>query len=893
MADLFEASVRITPKIDPAATKAEIDKGVVSPLKASAATIASVVGTIGLAKVFSGGLTELKEQQNVLTQTTALLKANAGAANVSAQAISAFAEAEQQKTGQDKEAIQAGENLLLQFRNVKNTLGEGNDVFTQASKLALDLSAATGKDLTSAYQTLGRALQDPEQGSRALRAANVILTASQKETIKTMEDSGDVIGAQKFLLKQLQDQVGGTADAVGKTLGGQLELAKNKLDDAKASIVAGFAPAIEVAANVADHFADVMTKIPSPVAAAAGGLLALAVAARPISIVFSGLKSVLGLAADGIRAIVTRLAAMELSLGGAAIALAGVSAAIGGAVFVYSQFAAEQATATAAAAEYTKAIQKQTGEIDKNVDATTRKLLGDSDAGHILRDAGANADIFTAAIKNQHGELGNLSAVANSNNAISTFEAGMKSGGLATTDLTSELQRLIESGKLSDGQLRAVAGALVQVNSEYAKGKDDASANAYFTGQAGAAAAGAAGDQSDLADSTDAATGASTQQTEAQKLQAAQMQAVTDHAKEQQDALDKLADAQQNLLGGTLSYGDATRAVGQAQRDLDQVQRDHAQAVRDAAKAQTDYNTVLKDPKASPADRADALARLQDAQRRASPQQLADDEANARSKLEQAIDHQASSYADLQEKQAAANGQTFDATQKLDAYKGKLDELIGQHPQVAADLDDLATKINNLPDKKTIILDVHGNITTSPFPSDFGQQIAQDIGDSGSKATEGYRDPDTGGRATGGYVGPGSIHPITEGGVPESLTVNGRQYLLMPSNSSGYVNPIMPGTTSGPGGIAMSTYHPGESNAADGLIARLSMGSDARGEYISEHPEQFGLATVGGNLYTQQEARSLQGISIYVSNPDPMSAAREVAHSLLQAAPGLHGRQAA
>jgi hypothetical protein len=98
------------------------------------------------------------------------------------------------------ESIQSGENLLLTFRSLKNGVGEGNDVFNQATVALVDMARALGKDPQDAAIQLGKALNDPITGMTALRRVGVSFTQDQQKLIKTLAESGDIMGAQKVIL---------------------------------------------------------------------------------------------------------------------------------------------------------------------------------------------------------------------------------------------------------------------------------------------------------------------------------------------------------------------------------------------------------------------------------------------------------------------------------------------------------------------------------------------------------------------------------------------------------------------------------------------------------------------------------------------------------------------
>jgi hypothetical protein len=144
------------------------------------------------------------------------------------------------KSGVDDEAIKSGENLLLTFTNVRNVIGDGNDVFDQATKAALDLSVAMGEDLQSSIIRVGKALQDPVKGATALRRVGVLLTQQQQAQIKSLVRQNDVLGAQRIILRELRTEFGGSAAAaLGATPIGKVNLLRETISNFSADVVAG------------------------------------------------------------------------------------------------------------------------------------------------------------------------------------------------------------------------------------------------------------------------------------------------------------------------------------------------------------------------------------------------------------------------------------------------------------------------------------------------------------------------------------------------------------------------------------------------------------------------------------------------------------------------------
>lgn len=170
------------------------------------------------AQFIRGSIDEARDAAKVSAQTEAVIKATGGSAKVTAVEIGDLAEKISLKAGVDDEAIQTGSNLLLTFKNVRNEIGEGNKVFNRATVAAVDLSAAGFGSIESSSKMLGKALNDPLLGLTALGRAGVTFTEQQEEQIKALVETGDLLNAQKMILKEVESQVGGSAEAQADSL---------------------------------------------------------------------------------------------------------------------------------------------------------------------------------------------------------------------------------------------------------------------------------------------------------------------------------------------------------------------------------------------------------------------------------------------------------------------------------------------------------------------------------------------------------------------------------------------------------------------------------------------------------------------------------------------------
>ena len=202
-------------KIEGAGNKATFglrtfDKGMTNTLKTVgklAAGVAVAAGAIGF-KLASAAY----ESQKVMAQTEAIIKATGGAAGITATQVAKLSTQLSMQIGVDDELIQKSANLLLTFKQIQNQVGEGNQVFDRAVIAAQDLGSVFGSADAAAMQ-LGKALSNPEKGITALNRAGINFTEQQKAQIKTLVASGDVLGAQKIILAEVESQVGGTAAA--------------------------------------------------------------------------------------------------------------------------------------------------------------------------------------------------------------------------------------------------------------------------------------------------------------------------------------------------------------------------------------------------------------------------------------------------------------------------------------------------------------------------------------------------------------------------------------------------------------------------------------------------------------------------------------------------------
>lgn len=164
-----------------------------------------------------------KQALDILRST---IMATGAAAWTSVNDLDAMAQSLQDVTNYSADTIESMQAVLLGFKNIKG------DNFTQATKAILDMATVMKTDLSSAAQSVGKALDDPINGIDSLRKQGFNFSAAQKKLMQDMIDTGDIAGAQKIILDELATTFGGAAEA-GVVAGEQV---KNAWNDFKSGI---------------------------------------------------------------------------------------------------------------------------------------------------------------------------------------------------------------------------------------------------------------------------------------------------------------------------------------------------------------------------------------------------------------------------------------------------------------------------------------------------------------------------------------------------------------------------------------------------------------------------------------------------------------------------------
>lgn len=304
----------------------EMDKQMKENIQTAGKWGAAIAG-IGIVTL-KGFIDAASESERMQAQLNAVLTSTGGIAGVTADGINEMAAAMQKNLAISDETVVAGASMLLTFTNV------GQEVFPDATQAAIDMATALNQGVTPSAEQLsqqmimvGKALNDPTVGATALRKVGVALTEQQMEQIKAFQASGDIMSAQKIILKELGTEYGGSAAAAAKTFQGRMNALGLAFGDIQENIGTGLLPIleklIEPLTQISEYFAGLPQELLTAVgvivmvATAFGGIIAAVGAATfllpTLTAGFAGLTAILGAMVSPIGLIVLALAGLTLA----------------------------------------------------------------------------------------------------------------------------------------------------------------------------------------------------------------------------------------------------------------------------------------------------------------------------------------------------------------------------------------------------------------------------------------------------------------------------------------------------------------------------------------------------------------------------------------------------
>ena len=186
-------------------------------------TMSLTAPLVGMAAV---SLNAFDKQRKAIAQVEAGLKSTGAAVGFTSEQLQKMASDLQSKTlFGDEVILKDATAQLLTFTNI------AGDQFAQAQESALNLATRLDGDLKSASIMLGKALNDPVKNLSAMSRAGIQFSEDQKEVINALVESGNMAEAQTIILKELEKQYGGSAEAAAAAGMGPFTQLKNTLGD--------------------------------------------------------------------------------------------------------------------------------------------------------------------------------------------------------------------------------------------------------------------------------------------------------------------------------------------------------------------------------------------------------------------------------------------------------------------------------------------------------------------------------------------------------------------------------------------------------------------------------------------------------------------------------------
>lgn len=217
-------------------------------IKGMLSNMLSIAGGIGIANLagdafgfltgaIGGTISAAAESQRIMAQVNAGLQSTHGVSGQTAQSIQDLAGKIQSLTGIDDEATEQAEAMLLTFTNIsgKTFPAATQAIADYATKMAGG-AIPSSQQMQDAAIKIGKALNDPIHNLDALSKSGVQFTDQQKAQIKALQESGDLLGAQNIVLQEFQKEMGGAANAAGKTFAGQMAILKGELGNVQEAV---------------------------------------------------------------------------------------------------------------------------------------------------------------------------------------------------------------------------------------------------------------------------------------------------------------------------------------------------------------------------------------------------------------------------------------------------------------------------------------------------------------------------------------------------------------------------------------------------------------------------------------------------------------------------------
>jgi seryl-tRNA synthetase len=414
----------------------------------------AVPAAAAFAAITAGALTSIRaaEEAQVANRRLANVLKQMGYAQATDR-VQNYADALSRQIAKEDESIKLVQAKLATFKNLTATVNTAGGAFDRATKAAFDLAAAGFGEAEQSATQLGKALQDPIKGITALARSGVTFTNTEKEKIKALVESGKVLEAQDIILKAIETQVGGTAEATA-TATEKMKIAFGEAQEALGNaLLPAFerlAPVVEKVFKFIQDNSDIFVTLATVIAATTVAVIGLniALALNPFTWIIVGVGAAIVLIALAIQ----RFEYLKLTVMNIAAAIAQI--------FVYM--------ANVAADVLTKLVNEFVRAYNTYLLPAIRvfkkdaQALAQVDFTKPFDNANAAIDAFAAANRKTRAALDyNVDAIGAVTDAVGSLTPAIDDYDIATANATKQADKLTKAMEAQKKAAEDAAKAIV------------------------------------------------------------------------------------------------------------------------------------------------------------------------------------------------------------------------------------------------------------------------------------------------------------------------------------------------------------------------------------------------------------------------------------------------
>ena len=246
--NILEFSIKVkdmaSGKIDETTKKTKDLKKEADKTTSAFSGLGKVIGALAIGAVLKDSLDKWDKQAQAVGGLNLAIKNTRGEVEGLSETLQKSASKLQDKSIFGDEDVIRAQTAIMKYGNVYG------DNFSRLQQVSADFvsaqkgTAASGEDLVSTAEMLGRVLENPTEGMMMLRRQGVILTDTQKEQIKTFQEAGNIQAAQGIILGELEGKYAGFAEEVSKTGKGPMIQFMGVVADVQEKLGEALAPAL-------------------------------------------------------------------------------------------------------------------------------------------------------------------------------------------------------------------------------------------------------------------------------------------------------------------------------------------------------------------------------------------------------------------------------------------------------------------------------------------------------------------------------------------------------------------------------------------------------------------------------------------------------------------------